>query len=149
MRLAMASSSLWRMKNAVLRHTPHFSADSRSGSHVHVALREPHPGRPVELGGGEDAHGGVGEGPGAPSAEEPLTAAPVSPPLHVMRGAAPGAGSVGIVFRPLACREVEKLRVYQRLERSQGPALLGSRHLREELPRQLGEHVFHCNLHLS
>lgn len=32
MRLAMASSSLWRMKNAVLRHTPHFSADSRSGS---------------------------------------------------------------------------------------------------------------------
>ncbi len=117
--------------------------------HVHVALREPHPGRPVELGGGEDAHGGVGEGPGAPSAEEPLTAAPVSPPLHVMRGAAPGAGSVGIVFRPLACREVEQLRVYQRLERSQGPALLGSRHLREELPRQLGEHVFHCNLHLS
>lgn len=32
MRLAMASSSLWRMKNAVLRRPPHFSADSRSGS---------------------------------------------------------------------------------------------------------------------
>lgn len=63
-------------------------------------------------------------------------------------GAAPRAGPVGVLARPLACREIEKLRVYQRLERPQGPALLSSCHLREELPCQLGEHVFHCDLHL-
>lgn len=46
MRLRIAANSLWRMKNAVLRHTPHFCADSlragrstwHSANRIQVAL---------------------------------------------------------------------------------------------------------------
>ena len=114
---------------------------------VHVALCEAHPRRAVELRRREDAVRARGERARAPAAKVALLSSRVHPALHDVVRPATRAGDVaGGLVAALRDRQGEELLVYQALQGEEGLRPLFPRHLRQELPGQCRQYVFHADL---